>query len=865
LVSNELYFPNPIRKQVYSTAKFCPCLSRALFLHFLLLLGIGSLAFTGVASAAGQDTDSTSVKEVAGQETQQETVVDQAATVPATTTDPQTASDSLAAAESPDESTAEYWHERVNALREKIEKGIKAPDDADVLYEELSQQLRLKRKALRNALRWAKSPTDAVDPSALPDNAGEQGGQPVTVEDIYHSMVNLYQTRILLLQSVSLELKAQITGHDEAGQVKLKGEVEYMLLYLRFHTMAIPQLGPHLLDKLIATPVLVTWDFLKLILAIILFRWWRQWAPQGLVDLRGRIIRIRPRTQHSLRFARLIWYLQEIRSPLEWMLLLWLFIEVVATPSLLVIEDFLHIIFNALLFAWLAVRLINAIASRGVAGLADDSSGLRLRSLRLIAGWILVLSLGLKLTETYTGEGTIYAMVWTLFEVLSVPVVVLLLSWWRLEIRQSLEQLPALPGWVEKTTENRSGLRKYLNTLLGGLYLIYILLRQLGIRQLSRFAGGRELVVKLIGRELYKEQERKALALDTRPVSSEISDKLLGDEANIVEKVFARELKRLTEFVEFGDGGLVSIRGERGIGRSLLLDRLAQAFEEKCIIVKCDMRGFEGIVEGFAEKFSIPKDQLSAERLRDLVMEHDIRFIAFDGVHLLARPKMNGIIELDRLSDWVAPLRSTGKIILIVTMIRSAFQYLIRLRGESAVLADSIELPAWTLEQITELIEIRSRQAGIEPDFSEIEIPYQYEVIDFDSVDDRVRSWFYRILWNMSAGNPSVALRLWNDSLAETPEGRVVVQVLPQVFAVDQMENVSLPILLTLRVIVQSGMTTAEDIAESLQLPSNVIENGIRYSLHCGWIEDIDGYYQVTWRWFRTIKRVLTRQNLLAL
>jgi hypothetical protein len=636
-------------------------------------------------------------------------------------------------------------------------------------------------------------------------------------------------------------------------------------LYLRFHSMAIPQLGPHLLDKLIATPVLLAWDFLKLILAVILFRWWRQWAPQGLVDLRGRIIRIRPRTQHSLRFARLIWYLQEVRSPLEWMLLLYVFFEVIATPSLLVIEDFLYITCNAILFAWLAVRLINAIASRGVGGLADDTSGLRLRSLRLIAGWILVLSLGLKLTETYTGEGTIYAMVWTLFEVLSVPVVVLLLSWWRLEIRQSLEQLPALPGWVEKTTENRSGLRKYLNTLLGGLYLIYILLRQLGIRQLSRFAGGRELVVKLIGRELYKEQERKALALDTRPVSSEISDKLLGDEANIVEKVFARELKRLTEFVEFGDGGLVSIRGERGIGRSLLLDRLAQAFEEKCIIVKCDMRGFEGIVEGFAEKFSIPKDQLDAERLRDLVMEHDIRFIAFDGVHLLARPKMNGVIELDRLSDWVAPLRSTGKIILIVTMIRSAFQYLSRLRGERAVLADSIELPAWTLEQITELIEIRSRQAGIEPDFSEIEIPYQYDDVDFDSIDDRIRSWFYRILWNMSAGNPSVALRLWNDSLAETPEGRVVVQVLPQVFAIDQMENVSLHILLILRVIVQSGMTTAEDIAESLQLPSNVIENGIRFSLHCGWIEDIDGYYQVTWRWFRTIKRVLTRQNLLTL
>lgn len=865
LVSNELYFPN--RNQVYGKAQSCPGFSRAVIHCLLLVIGIASLTISGVVGATEQGAGSASANAVAVQEIQLEKDADQATTIPEPTTDPQESSDRAIQADSPSESEGEFWRKRVDSLREGIDKGIKTPADADVLYEELSQQLRLKRKALRIALRWAKSPTDEIDPSTLSGDAGEQGekvGQPITVEDIYYSMVNLYQTRIFLLKAVSLKLKAQITGHGEAGQVKLKGEVEYMLLYLRFHSMAIPQLGPHLLDKLIATPVLVMWEFLKLVLAIILFRWWRRWAPQGLIDLRGRIMRIRPRTQHSLRFARLIWYLQEIRSPLEWMLLLYVFFEMIETPSLLVIEDFVHIICSALLFAWLAVRLINAIASRGVAGLADDTTGLRLRSLRLIAGWVLVLSLGLKLTETYTGEGTIYAMVWTLFEVLSVPVVVLLLSWWRLEIRQSLEELPALPGWVEKTTENRSGLRKYLNTLLGGLYLVYILLRQFGIRQLSRFAGGRELVVQLVGRELYKDQEKKALALNSRPISDEISDKLLRDEANIVKKVFARELKRLTEFVELEDGGMVSVRGERGIGKSLLLDQLAQAFEEKCIIVKCDMQGFEGIVQVFAEKFSISKDQLDAYRLRDLVEEHDIRFIAFDDLHLLARPKANGVIELDRLSDWVAPLRSIGKTSLIVTMIRSAFQYLTRLRGERAVLTDSMELPAWTLEQITELIKIRSRQAGIEPDFSEIEIPYQYDDIEFDSLDDRIHSWFYRILWNMSAGNPSIALRLWNDSLAETPEGRVIVQVLPQVFAVDQMDNVSMSILLILRVIIQSGMTTAEDIAESLQLPTNVIESGIQFSLQCGWIEDIDGYYQVTWRWFRTVKRVLTRQNLLA-
>ena len=208
MVSNELYFPNRDRKQVYGKAQSCPGFSWALIHCLLLVIGTASLTISGVVGATEQDTDSASANDVEVQETQLEEGAEQATTIPEPTTDPQTSSDQSIQAESPSESEGEVWRKRVDTLREEIGKGIKTPADADVLYEELSQHLRLKRKALRIALRWAKSPTDEVDPSTLSDNAGEQGGQPVTVEDIYNSMVNLYQTRILLLQAVSLELRS---------------------------------------------------------------------------------------------------------------------------------------------------------------------------------------------------------------------------------------------------------------------------------------------------------------------------------------------------------------------------------------------------------------------------------------------------------------------------------------------------------------------------------------------------------------------------------------------------------------------------------------------------------------------------------
>ena len=194
--------------------------------------------------------------------------------------------------------------------------------------------------------------------------------------------------------------------------------------------------------------------------------------------------------------------------------------------------------------------MINAISVRRVAGLADDTVELRLRSLRLVAGWVLILSLGLTLTKTYAGQGTTYAAVWMPFEILSIPVIVLLLTWWRLEIRKVLLDLPALPGWLQKSAQHSGGLKGYLFTALGGLYLVFIFSRQFFVRQLSHFEGGREIVVMLIGRELNREYERKIQSDEISPISQALTSELLDNKGLVAAKIFKRELRKLGEIVE---------------------------------------------------------------------------------------------------------------------------------------------------------------------------------------------------------------------------------------------------------------------------------------------------------------------------
>ena len=76
--------------------------------------------------------------------------------------------------------------------------------------------------------------------------------------------------------------------------------------------------------------------------------------------------------------------------------------------------------------------------------------------------------------------------------------------------------------------------------------------------------------------------------------------------------------------------------------------------------------------------------------------------------------------------------------------------------------------------------------------------------------------------------------------------------------------KVNLSVLLVLRVIIQSGMAEQKDIIQSLKLPEAEVANAIRYATRCDWIEDLNGFYRITWKWFRPITRVLARQNLLV-
>ncbi len=680
-----------------------------------------------------------------------------------------------------------------------------------------------------------------------------------TVREIYATAAALYDTRIRLLQHVTPEFRAGVIGAGLTGVQELKGEIEQLTLHVRFQALSIPQEVASWTNNITRAPLPIIGRALELVLALVVFFWWRRWAASGLAIWRRKLLDARPRKRRNLRIAKFVWYVERVRSPLEWLVVLAVFFSAVDFPIQDELEKAPWTVAEWVLLSWFAVALINAMAARGIVGLSGETAVLRLRSLKLVAAWLVMLGLGLTLAEEYTGRGTIYAWFWMLFKVLSLPVAILLIVMWRSEIFRQLENEPKYPAWIRNALQHKRGLRSYVSAAVASPYLITVRLQQQFLRAISRLEWGKRLQANLYKRELTREKARLG-TLGGKPISAELRDQILVGRGQVIDKIARGELARLVELVEDDRGGVAVIVAERGCGKSLLLQRLATKFERQVLIFDCPPAGYEAFQKAFACALDLSEDKASSGEITRGLKECGARLVGIDNIHCLIRPVKGGQQGMDRLSQL---FRETGgRILWVLTIDKMAWNFLNRVRAERAVTPAVLELPFWTEEQIGHLIAQRCRDADITPDFGQLILPrYDYDAGQ-ETLAERNRFAFYRLLWDAADGNPAVALRLWADSLAITEDGKFVVH-LPSPSETSEIERLTPTQLLVLRVIAQSDLIARNEIVESLRFSEANVGNAILVSLQQGWIEEVDGRYRLSWDWYRTITRVLVRRNFL--
>jgi hypothetical protein len=729
------------------------------------------------------------------------------------------------------------WSDRVDDIATQIQMGMSEPEAADALYHELAAALWAYQDEVYEAMR-DQSP-DALKKRRI--------------------LSEIYDARMRLLEWVTPELRATMIGGGSSGMREIEREYFNAKLHFYFQALAIPRGLRRIAEDVRESPLDDLWRLMELIFIVVIFRAWRRWAKNGIADARTHILEIQPRTNVHLHAARLLWYLHRFRGPLEWLTFFFIISAIYEPGDLEEVTTLVWVVILWLLLTRFGLLLVDAIASHSVDGPASENAALRLRSLRLITAWILFTGLSLDLSSRYVGEGAIYAWISRAFTLLLGPVLLLLLYWWRDEILRRLGEESHHSSTARRLARQKKGFGSYVNAAAGGIHLTGALLLQLSVRVLSGFDGGRKMVAMLLRREIERDGHRESLS--EKRISEELALQLLTPDDTVIDGPFHDGLLRIEALAKADRGAAVAVLAERGGGMSAFLRLLQKDLGDSMRIVDCPPGGTKGFREALADAFGLNHTADLSVELRPRLDELGVRVIAVDNFHRVARPMMGGLAGLDEAARIS---RGAGEDILwVIAVTRAAWPYISRIRGDGAVLQEVLELPSWSDSQLEELFEARCKAAGIEPDYRRLVFPRQFDDGERATLEERNRFGFRRVLWELSDGNPEVAIRLFCDSLRELPSGKLIVR-LPQLASRSEVANSNLTTLLTLRCLIECEFATIDDLAASLQVPRRTVSNAIAYCLQEGWVEEVYDHYQITWDWYRTIKRVLIRRNLIT-
>ncbi len=774
------------------------------------------------------------------------------------------------------------WHRRVDESQDATRA------DADALYVELRAALDGARAALAEALHRARQPGEKIPApvksftdAELPDDVDRGDTRELRkallreVEELRaqelmiawevasllrDDVVMLNRDRLRLLPSMSSEQRDALTGLGRPGRAQGRRELVQIGLEFRYHAMSIPREIVSLSSKIQDRPLELVLRLLELIVVVTTFRWWRANADRLLRRWRGPTWVIAQTPTQRIRVS-LLDYLMRVRGPLEWLLLLAVLPLVVGTASNAPELRLVWLVVVWVQGARAVILAIDAIAERQTRYGADPRSNaeLRIRSLRLVGLTVTGVGLILTLTSDVVGQGTIYRWVFRGCWILVAPIGLWLVSGWRPIIVSRLEGgTHALARWV---VDNQSGAAGFLTATVGGLWLLIKGTSEWLVRQLSGLDTTRKVLAYLFRREVARKAQTSARAPRGEPLSGPKFD-LLGPESNATKAPLVEEPGR--DLVEEAltlagaDASTLSVVvGERGMGKSTFLRRVVERSAETTCVVGCPPEGFEALLEALAVQFDAENYEIAsvARAIRDAGSS----LICIDDAHRMIAPAVGGLEELDHFTRFA--LEVGGDVSWIVAIQEAAWHFVERARGERVFFDQVLVLRRWTEDQIAALIQRRTEEVGLRPDFDQLVVASER---DEPSEGRRTEMGYYRILWDHSGGNPAVALQAWRHSLYSPSEsGEAVVQLFLEPSAAS-IERLPPTLLFVLRAIVQLELATAAEVSDCTQLPGPDVADAIRFSVAHGYVEPTAGRFRLSWTWYRTITRVLARQHLLV-
>lgn len=790
-------------------------------------------------------------------------------------------------------------HERVLELHastlaalESTDSGPQTQRKADRIYQDLQALLRHTRQKLRAHLqgkqrdaervpRLVQSPDEVLLSKAqreeldvLKTQIAARSEELIELDESSHwttaqtqrvDMVMLNRDRYLLLALISDHEREQITGFGARGWQAALEELQQIELELRFRWSDVRRWMSCVAAKPGETLGSAVWVVVRLLVLFAALSWWKRQSREWLADLLGQS-NARAGSSPSSSGGITMWYVERFRGPIEWWVVGWVAMRFILPSGVPEIELIWVLLQWSIAGALCVVTLdVLAIRSARARRRTRATARLRLETLRWAAIALVGSGALLALVEQAVGPGTMHAWLTDFFGLAALPLVGFFLYRWRTIIVERVAAHARESKFAQRLLALQGTRVHGVLIAVGGPYVVVKGVLETAEQLMGSFDATRRIMAYMFQREVMSRGETQPEWADARPlVEARIIDHFQPDRAaqHILDEPQSKIIDSVVERSERLRSTLTAVVGERGSGKSTFLRRLSERDDAHVFpgVINCPAIGLNGLMEALAGALECDVgDPVGVGRQ---LCARGIGMVCVDNLQRIVRPSIGGLRDLDRFVAFITQVGT--EITWVAGMTSSSWQYVQRARGDRVFFDQSVELERWSEAQIAALINDRVELAGIEPDFSSLNVQQRQFDEEFDEDMDRLRSYYFRVIVDYSKGNPGIAIDAWRRSLFELA-GSQAPLVRPFAQAeLSELEGLPLPMLFTLRAIVQLEMATLADVVECTNLSVGDCTDAVRVALGIGCVQHDGDWLRISWDWYRALTTILVRQHLLT-
>lgn len=679
---------------------------------------------------------------------------------------------------------------------------------------------------------------------------------------LLESISSLNQERLGLLPYLSNRRRSAALDFGPEGWEQASAEVRHLALIIRYHRHVAAawraafragrseQLSAWQITTIVVPMALLTWGFI----------WgWRR-LPGWLVGIDRRMGEAE-RAQRQVTASparRALRFFAKVHKPVLWLVYFFALQSLLPERARALLEvQLLTSIVGWILGGALVVDVTNALAAGTHVALTatrNTIDELRLRSLQIVGRTTVAFALILVLSDRLVGKGTIYGWVLSTCWLAAIPVFLVLVRLWRDVVFQRVERAHKRSRSQAWVLANRTGWKSFLAAMVGAVQLFSLGTVKLLRNWITGFDFVRRAHAYLFRLELNRLSEGSpAVQLDA--MDADKRDLLCPDRpydswlSNSNDGVLAE----VESYLSRGTTSVLAIVGARGAGKTTLLRELGARSAGRVKSIDCEPGN---TLERVQKQLTEPPAPADAP-----VDEPEL--ILLDDAHVLVKPVIGGLAEFDDLLSLARAEHPPR--VWVLTLDSAVWPFLRRARDSRPLFEEVFVLEPWTESEIGTLLDQRSEAAGIRPIYDDLldKLPQGADAFDRAEALQERQIAYIRMLWDHVGGNPALALEAWRNSLGCDPLGLPHVRPL-QVPDGSRIEGMSDASMFILRAVLQLEPAGMEDIARVTRLPPEQVRVALRFGEAEGYYAIRDGRVRVSWRWLRTVLRLLERRHLLV-